>query len=232
MENFMLWNAVVAAGPGRFSFYATRMQWPCLYRGTREAIDHMLVDLDLSGLKYTSWTIKHLRCNFYASPGEPATSEDAWMDTWEVTLALAGPAPATAISVNQRLEIVRTLARDETWDGSDPPSQAPYVLVARFYNEQLFGRALAAFSEMSAPRGFIDPEVADLVKAVQRHPLSSGLRVQERRAGALTLEIELGVFDAKSFHERAGDLLASASELIVELGGTMTWDQMSDFLQR
>ena len=229
MESFMLWSPAVEPGGLSLSFFATRIQVPCIGRGTLEMINQMLSDLGSPGIEYTDWSTRHFLNNYYSSPGEPISNPDAWSDTWEISLNLARPAPTDLTFLSDETEIRRTSAHDDTWDGTPPSSTAPYVIVARFYNQHLFARALTAFSEIHEPRGLKDPELQDLIDAIKEHPWSSDVSAWQRARAPMELAVALGTFDEVSFSTQGARLTEQVSELIHELGATITWHEKADY---
>lgn len=229
MENFMLWGVATSDGGDALSFFATRMQLPCIARGTREMIDQMLVDLGIPGTAYAAWTLSHFRTNYFTAPDEPLASADTWMDTWEIRLALQSPAPPSITRINERTDILRTFARDATWDGSEPPSLAPHSFIAHFFHPALFTRAELALAEAQFPHNYQEPEVDDLVEALRHDPCAKQLATTRRSAGLLELCVSLGIGDP-AWLQTHGAFIAKVAELIRELGGQPTWNETVDML--
>ena len=229
MENFMLWGITVEPGTSSLSFFATRIQVPCIHQGTREMIDTMLADIKGPNIDYTDWYIRHILNNYYSSVDQPIGSPDAWANTWEIRLNLTKPASPNLIFPSDDREIRRTYARDDTWDGSFPSCSAPYVIVARFYNQNLFARAIAAFSSLREPHEGEDPEVQDLIDGLKKHPCSSGISARQRTPSLMEIAIALGTFDEVTFPAQGGRLAEQVSELIHEFGATITWDEKAAY---
>lgn len=230
MENFMLWGIISESGSFSLSFFATRIQLQNIHLGTRKMIDKMLTDLGLPGIEYNDWSVLHFRNNYFASANEKVSNPDAWNDTWEISLKLVQPLPPDIVLPVDDQKIYRTYARDDTWDGTHTSSEAPYIMVARFYSLKLFTRAFTLFSEICEPRGLKDSDLHDLVEAIKQHPVSSNISAKQRSAMSMELLLELGTFDESSFSETGCLLVEKLTELIYELGATITWDEKADYL--
>ena len=231
MENFMLWG-FARKRKKSLSFFATRIQHQCINRGTNEMIDLMLADAGISGVSYTDWSVEYLQSNYYASPDAPIDSNDAWSDTWEIRLDVSESLPDDLSLPNDDQAIIRTNARDETWEGEYPSSPSPYVIVARFYNKKLFSRAYAALSEFQKPKGYSDPEVQDLIDALKKNPSSKDIRVRRRTLVPMELAVEFGTFDEASFTKRGTRLAKQLAELIEQFITTITWDEKAAYIAK
>jgi hypothetical protein len=231
MENFMLWGFAGKPKPS-LSFFATRIQHQCINKGTREMIDQMLADAGMSGVDYTDWSIEYFQSNYYSSPDEAITSNEAWSDTWEIRVKLSKPLQDDLRLPDDDGAICRTAASDATWEGEYPNSPSPYVIVARFYNKKLFVRAFAALSEFQKPEGYIDPEVQDLIDDLKKDPASKSIKVRKRIADPMILAVEFGTYDEESFPKKGARLAKLLAELIEQFITTITWDQKTAYLSR
>jgi hypothetical protein len=230
MENFILWNSDIDLNASQLSFFATRIQLPCINEGTRNMIDKMLSDLGIKEIEYDGWSVDYFLNNYYSSPEELISYDSVWSDTWKISLHLIDSPRIDLASADAGLDIRRTFAHDGTWKGGSPSQVAKYIIVAEFYNQDLFSRAITALKEVSAPSGIIDPELQDLIDRVKEHPLSRNIYISRRVDASMKLVINLGTFTNESFTEYGGDLAERVSELIHDLGASITWDEKASYL--
>jgi hypothetical protein len=224
VELFILWGAAAGPGADQLTFAASQMNFSAIGRGSRTMIEQMLVDLGLAGQAFRDWSTRHFRTNFYAELDDALSDADAWFDTWEITLDLQPPVDTSILAGRDPYTIIRTYARDDTWTGAMPPKTAPYVLVAEFGHVALLHRARAALAAVGGAAGVIDTEVADLIQAVQEHPLAGGVSMWRDDSPTGQLTVQVGAFDSDMLAgEPAQELILRVSTLLREYGADMLW---------
>jgi hypothetical protein len=228
VECFMLWGAAPGPGPAQLTFAASRMNYPCIDRGSATMIDEMLTDLGLPGQAHQAWSIRYFRTNHYAELTDPLAASDTWFDTWEITLDLPAPLDPGALPPRDPATIRRTYARDDTWTGAPPPAPAPHVLIAEFQNDRLHHRARAAVASIGSVGAVTDTELADLIEALRVHPLAGGVRTWRAGGPPGQLAVEVGVFDPAALSGEPERLLRDVSALLHEYAADTLWHNYSD----
>lgn len=237
MENFLLWNASYNPAVGELSFFATRVHVQCISQGSRAMVAEMLNDLLGQEAHFESWHVNHFLTNYMTDYPESDDWKDIWEDTWKLRVKMA----AAVNFEGEETEIVRTWARDESWDGdlSRPLWPAECVLVADFYSKPAISKAEKAIDVLKQSRTeptaitelqSLLPEVFQgLLGQLRSAYLDSPYTVPKLSFYCLErypqqLIISLGKF-GESFYRDGANLACFISGLCRALGGTMTWDE-------
>jgi hypothetical protein len=233
MENYILWTVSREKTIQALSFFATPTHVQRINSGTATMIAEMLSDLGASNATINSWHIDHFFSDYLSDDRESADWEDVWSETWEITVETP-----TVLEV-PRSKLIRSYARDETWDGDFSPTlPGECVVVADFYEELAMRKArqvlelVAAFHKtpsLSAEVRAKAPEVSGellsgIAQSYQRWKLAEpSFRI---RAGQpYQLVINLGIVGDDFFQDRT-NTASSIIDLCHGLGGTTTWNEL------
>ncbi len=242
MENFILWSVSSDEKNSELSSFATAVQIQRINQGTQEAIAKMLNDLGSPEVSFEYWSIDRFVTDYLIDYPLSDDWKDIWTDTCEITVQLSEP-------INLKLkdtELIRTFARDTTWEGE--PLQFPIkcVVVADFSNPESTVKAkellelIGQLSESASPLDELRvqiPYVSEMILTnflkeyqEQRRLQAKGaceMSIRQRPGLPKQLVVSLGVFD-EQFFIKENNLAEWLSGLIHELDGTATWEEKTD----
>jgi hypothetical protein len=168
--------------------------------------------------------------------------EDIWSDTSEIKLQLLKPIKLEV----KDTDLIRTFARDESWEGEPLHFPIKCVVVADFYDFESLAKAkkiLDRVGELRENISLIDElhsQVPHVPKRIftniheaflqldkYQEKTSSDLSARQRVGNPLQLILNIGVFWEEFFIDDT-PLANWVSDLVHRLGGTTTWDEKTD----
>lgn len=203
-------------------------------QGTHEMVTKMLVDLGLPEVSFEKWTTRRFITNYLADDLDSEDWEDIWTETWEIEVKTAALVQWEASDI----DLTRTRAYDDTWQGDPMPMPIECVLVADFYSTEAIAHAveiLEGLERIRAAPSLLDVLAAQVPKAPDGlfHQIREDYLIQQlvptplslrQRAGRpLQLLIFIGAIDENFFLAGAKPALLIAN-LCETLGGTTTWE--------
>jgi len=247
MALFILWNALFDSKTKELSFFATALQGHYINNGTREMLAEMLGDMGVKYFAFDKWTVDHFLTDYLLD--EPLS--DNWRDIWVHTSEIKVHFTEEIQLDLEVTDLVRTLARDATsFDNQfDAPSvyfPSKCVLIADFYDSESlatakkilpmvnFLRDNEAYIEIMrspAPQ-LCEKRLKNLREEYQKQEyfyerIPEDLSIRQRAELPLQLIVTVGTFTEEFFEDDA-KLACQISDLIHELGGTTTWNEITD----
>lgn len=242
MENFILSSVSFDEQVRELSFFATPIQLQRINKGTQEMVTEMIEDLGISGVSFEQWNVDHFVTNYLMDHPPSDNWKDIWIDTFEIKLQLAVPIKLEI----EDTQLIRTSARDETWNIKLSYLPCQCVVVADFYSPKYLAEAkkiLDRVGELRDNASLIDElhsQVPDIPKELftkiheayleletYQGKMLSELSLRQRAGLPKQLILYLGVFDENFFIEGA-KLAKAVSDLVYELNATTTWDETTD----
>ncbi|HAX77055.1 MAG TPA: hypothetical protein DCY88_14760 [Cyanobacteria bacterium UBA11372] len=242
MENFILWSVSFDEQVRELSFFATPVQIKRINKGTQEMVREMINDLGISPSPFEKWTVDHFFTNYLMDYPPSENWEDIWADTCEIKLQLAVPIKLES----KDTELIRTFARDKSWNGESSYLPSKCVVVADFYSPESLAKAkkildrvgklrenASLIDELHSEVPYVPKQLftkiheAYLELETYQGKTPSELSVRQRAGVPKQLILYLGVFDQKFFIDGA-KLAKAVSDLVYELDGTTTWNETTD----
>ena len=242
MENFILWNVSSDEKINQLSLFATSVQIPRINKGTQKMLVEMLNDLGSPEVNIEGWTIDNFLTDYLMDYPPSDDWEDIWADTYEIKLQLSKP---TKLEVKD-IDLIRTFARDHTWEGELLHFPIKCVVVADFYDIDSLTKAKKILDRVGVLRenaSLID-ELHSQVPHVPKWMFtkihesflmldkyhkknSTPLSVHQRVGNPLQLILNIGFFGEEFFIDDT-PIACWVSDLVHQLGGTTTWDEKTD----
>ncbi len=239
METFILWSVSSDEKINQLSFFATSVQIQRINKGTPEMWQEMLNDLGRPEVEVEEWSIDNFLTDYLIDYPISDDWEDIWADTYEMNLHLAKPIKLEV----EDTALIRTFARDNTWEGEPLHFPIKCVLVADFYDIDSLTKAKKILDRVGALRenaSLIDelhfqvPQVPKwmftkinesfLMMDKYQEKTSTPLSVSQRVGNPLQLILNIGIF-GKEFFIDDTPLACWVSDLVRKLGGTTSWDE-------